>query len=91
MPQLVKGGKHVYAWVTIREDGTITVPPEAIKDYGLKPDEKVVLLPGSITSGGLSVALLRNLSESPLNPLGTQPVSEDVIHSTGKKPFTLTR
>ena len=56
MPQLVKGGKFVFGWCLIGEDGGIALPEAARQEYGFRPDETVALLPGSRTSGGFCIA-----------------------------------
>jgi len=66
MPQLAKGGKHVFGWSTVRADGTITIPPEAFSEYGLREGENVILMPGSRTSGGFGLARAENLKLSPV-------------------------
>ena len=64
MPQLSKGGKYVFGWSRVREDGGIRIPDEAMQEYHLKPDERVILMSGSKTSGGFSVAKKSSLKES---------------------------
>ena len=66
MPQLVRGGKYVFGWSPVGEDGGITVPPEACREYRLGPGEKVFLLPGSRTSGGFSIVRESVLEHSKL-------------------------
>ena len=56
MPHLVKGGKHVFGWSIVRDPGRIVVPPEALTEYRLREPGKVILLPGSRTSGGFGLA-----------------------------------
>jgi len=64
MPQLAKGGKHVFGWSRIRKDGTLRLPPEAVREYGLRKSEKLVLMSGSKTSGGIGVSSERLLRGS---------------------------
>ena len=66
MPQLVKGGKHVFAWTVVGEDGEITIPPEAIAEYALENRERLFVLPGSRTSGGFSIGLRARILDSPV-------------------------
>ncbi|MBN2099575.1 MAG: hypothetical protein JW753_08270 [Dehalococcoidia bacterium] len=66
MPQLVKGGKHVFGWSRVGDDGHIIVPPEALVEYRLTEPEKLVLMPGSRTSGGFGVASMESLRSSAL-------------------------
>jgi hypothetical protein len=56
MPQLVKGGKYVFGWTTINTDGRIRIPDEAFDEYNFKMCEKIILMSGSITSGGFSIS-----------------------------------
>jgi len=69
MPKLVKGGKHVYGWSQVREDGTIKISDEALKEYGYSEDQKVIILPGSTTSGGFGITTVEKLSNSPLRTI----------------------
>jgi hypothetical protein len=55
MPQLVKGGKHVFGWTRIKPDGRIRVPDEAFEEYHFQSGEKIILMSGSRTSGGFSI------------------------------------
>jgi bifunctional DNA-binding transcriptional regulator/antitoxin component of YhaV-PrlF toxin-antitoxin module len=66
MPQLVKGGKHVFGWSRVGATGRIVVPPEAWDEYELKKDAKMILMPGSRTSGGFGLAAPVSLGRSPL-------------------------
>jgi hypothetical protein len=66
MPQLVKGGKHVYGWCRIHDDGSITIPPEALAEYGLLEGESVIVMPGSRRSGGFGLARAESLVQSPV-------------------------
>ena len=56
MPQLVKGGKYVFGWSSVTPDGRIRIPEEAVQEYNFVPDEKVIIMSGSKTSGGFIVA-----------------------------------
>ena len=66
MPQLVKGGKYVYGWSKIGDDGSITIPSEALAEYGLLEGESVILMLGSRRSGGFGLARAENLEQSPI-------------------------
>jgi hypothetical protein len=66
MPQLVRGGKHVFGWSRVREGGTIAIPPEALQEYCLREGEEMVMLPGSRTSGGFGLARRDALQSSAL-------------------------
>ena len=52
MPQLVKGGKYIFGWAKIGNNGEIRIPPEAYHEYDLKKDKNSILFSGSKTSGG---------------------------------------
>jgi bifunctional DNA-binding transcriptional regulator/antitoxin component of YhaV-PrlF toxin-antitoxin module len=65
MPQLVKGGKHVFGWSRVGNTGRIVVPREALEEYRLRESEKLILVPGSRTSGGFGLGSPESLSGSP--------------------------
>ncbi len=56
MPQLEKGGKYVFGWSRVRDDGNIKIPPEAIREYKISPESDLILFSGSKTSGGFVIA-----------------------------------
>ncbi len=64
MPQIAKGGKYVFAWSTIRDDGSIVLPAEAAAEYELADFEKVILISGSRSSGGMVVAKAERIAQS---------------------------
>lgn len=64
MPQLVKGGKYVFGWCVIGVDGAIMIPEEARREYLLESGERVILMPGSRTSGGFSIARKSKIEQS---------------------------
>lgn len=66
MPQLVKGGKYVFGWSRIADNGIIVVPPEAIREYKLNKGDKVILMSGSNTSGGFIIGIKPLLEQSAL-------------------------
>jgi hypothetical protein len=67
MPQLVKGGKHVFGWAKVGPEGRIPIPPEAFAEYGFLAGECVILMSGSKTSGGFGVARREALRTSQLS------------------------
>jgi bifunctional DNA-binding transcriptional regulator/antitoxin component of YhaV-PrlF toxin-antitoxin module len=69
MPQLVKGGKFVYGLAAISPTGTIFIPPEAMKEYRYREGDKVIVMGGSRTSGGLSLTKTEILDKSELSGL----------------------
>lgn len=93
MPRLVKGGKLVYGWSEVSNDGNIVIPDEALAEYNLKPPCKVILLSGSRSSGGFAIttlsllknsALLRLLNENP--KLASFQLPEGVTTTVARKP-----
>jgi bifunctional DNA-binding transcriptional regulator/antitoxin component of YhaV-PrlF toxin-antitoxin module len=63
MPQLVKGGKHVFGWSKVNSNGRIVVPKEAWTEYSFENVNKVILMTASKTSGGFVIttpSLLKN-------------------------------
>ena len=66
MPQLVKGGKHVFGWSRVGGEGRIIVPQEALVEHRLRESEKLILVPGSRTSRGFGLGSRESVSRSPL-------------------------
>jgi bifunctional DNA-binding transcriptional regulator/antitoxin component of YhaV-PrlF toxin-antitoxin module len=85
MPQLVKGGKYVFGWSIISEDGGVLIPEEARREYKLNPEETVILIPGSRISGGFSIARKSLLEQSRLSAILTQDSYSDVYSDEGRK------
>jgi bifunctional DNA-binding transcriptional regulator/antitoxin component of YhaV-PrlF toxin-antitoxin module len=69
MPQLVKGGKHVFGWSKVGNEGKIVIPSEAFVEYRLMVGENVILMSGSKTSGGFGLTKRESLRESKLSML----------------------
>lgn len=69
MPQLVKSGKYVFGWSVIDKDGLIPIPEEARQEYKFKVGERVILIPGSKTSGGFSITRKTLLEHSRLSSI----------------------
>lgn len=96
MPQLVKGGKHVFGWSRVGEGGRIAIPPEAMTEYGIAVGTRVICMPGSRRSKGFLAALPGLLYGTPFENVldefgeqgGTAPVKQQV---TGKKGKTFVR
>ena len=63
MPRIVKGGKYVFGWSKVSDDGEIRIPDEAVTEYNLQ--DKVYLFPGSKTSGGFGITTPELLKNSP--------------------------
>jgi len=66
MPQLVKGGKHAFGWSVVGADGEIVLPPEAVREYGFEESERLILIPGSRTSGGFGLGTSATVAQSPI-------------------------
>lgn len=64
MPQLVKGGKWVFGWVTIGQDCKIQIPEAAFLEYGFQTGERIVFTKGSRTSGGFGIGHVNVVSTS---------------------------
>lgn len=92
MPQLVKGGKHVFGWSRVGDTGRITIPPQALEEYGLRESGRLVLVPGSRTSGGFGLGSEASLKESVLGqaadlltgPGGLDVSEGEVVEQSGK-------
>jgi bifunctional DNA-binding transcriptional regulator/antitoxin component of YhaV-PrlF toxin-antitoxin module len=96
MPQLVKGGKYVFGWTLVHAAGRIVIPPEALAEYGLRESEKLVVLPGSRTSGGFILGSREKLRRSPIGGvLDARPalfdVHEGAVVEFKGKPFAWAR
>lgn len=77
MPQLVKGGKHVFGWTRVGKAGRIAVPPEALEEYSLHEADRLILVPGSQTSGGFGLGSPQVLIQTPLwTAIETRPELE---------------
>ena len=94
MPQLVKGGKHVFGWSHVGDAGRIIVPPEAVDEYQLKESQELILLPGSKTSGGFGLGSPESVKRTPLGvvadvhpELGKFRVPEGEIIEYKGKPY----
>ena len=85
MPQLVKGGKHVLVWSLVDDAGRIRIPPEALQEHHFKEAQKLILMPGSHTSGGFGLAAEESIRGSTraadCGPLRTQGCIASAWHS----------
>ncbi|MDD5338918.1 MAG: hypothetical protein PHG35_05865 [Dehalococcoidales bacterium] len=85
MPQLVKGGKYVFGWSRVNNDGRIVIPPEAIEEYNFSPGTTVIMISGSKTSGGFVIIKKTVLVESALGGvLKNKPELGDLHIPEGK-------
>jgi bifunctional DNA-binding transcriptional regulator/antitoxin component of YhaV-PrlF toxin-antitoxin module len=69
MPRLVKGGKFVYGLSRIGPEGTIVIPPQAMKEYQYAAGDRVIFMSGSRKSGGFGLTQKRLLEKSELRAL----------------------
>lgn len=67
MPQLVKGGKHVFGWSKVSDNGEIKISKEVMEEYNLQPSNKVFIISGSKTSGGFSIVKNEVLKNSKIS------------------------
>ncbi len=90
MPRLVKGGKWVYGWVIITEEGRLRLPESAQQHYGFKVGDRVFAIRGSCRSGGFGLTkqalltggmVLKHIAEFIVDEKGCiQLQAEDQIH-----------
>ncbi|MBN1200869.1 MAG: hypothetical protein JXJ20_03335 [Anaerolineae bacterium] len=85
MPQLAKGGKWIFGWVIVRADRTVAVPPAAAQEYGFAPGDEVLLLRGSLASGGFGLSTRARLAGSALTDgLAQRTLGESQIDDGGR-------
>jgi len=66
MPQIAPRGKFIFGWSIIGDKGQIFIPEQARAEYGLQPDQKVILMALSRTSGAFSVGSWARFEHSKL-------------------------
>lgn len=66
MPQLNKGGKFVFGISKVQTDFNVQVPTQAISEYKITRDSKVILFTGSKITGGFCVTNKTLLAASKL-------------------------
>lgn len=66
MPQLNKGGKYVFGWSMIRNNGEIYFPPAVLEEYSLMSDPEIIIFTGSKVTGGFCVTNRKMLQASKL-------------------------
>jgi len=69
LPQIVKGGKYLFGWSRVGNQGKVKIPPEAFEEYNLKLEKYVILFSGSKTSGGFGLSSVRILKNSIMKDL----------------------
>ncbi|WP_055108050.1 hypothetical protein [Paenibacillus ihumii] len=66
MAVTAKGGRYFYAWSTILPDGSLCLPDQALQEYNIKPNSKIILMTGRNTAKGFSVVCKDLIPNSPL-------------------------
>ncbi|MDD3828168.1 MAG: hypothetical protein PHY79_19560 [Anaerolineae bacterium] len=82
MPQLAKGGKWIFGWVIVGQQGELTIPPQAWDEYRFQAGEEVSFLAGSRTSGGFGLSTPRLLAQA-VAPLQTRALARGSIGPDG--------
>ena len=72
MPQLNKGGKFVFGLSVIHEDGSVRIPPQAMREYRMDEENEVILFTGSKSTGGFCVTRRGLLLPSALGHILTE-------------------
>ena len=67
MPQMSKGGKYIFGWSEIREDGALIFPLPAVEEYNLHQEQYIYIVSGSKQTGGFCVMSKSLLFLSKLN------------------------
>lgn len=67
MPQMTKGGKYIFGWSKIKEDGKLSFPTMAIEEYKLEKEKYIYIVSGSKQTGVFCVMPEPLLSDSKLN------------------------
>ena len=72
MPQMNKGGKFIFGKALIRENGIVQFPKQAIDEYNISSEGKVILFTGSKSTGGFCVTRKGLLEPSKLGHILTE-------------------
>ena len=67
MPQLNKGGRFVFGLSVIHENRSVQIPPQAINEYRLSNENKIIIFTGRKITGGFCVTSYPLLSSSKLS------------------------
>lgn len=85
MPQMTKGGKYIFGWSKIGQNGELTFPTMAVKEYNLQKETYIYIVSGSKQTGGFCVMTEPLLSHSTLkNVLEENPSLADRSLSEGE-------
>ena len=80
-----KGGKFIFGKSLVREDGSIYLPPMAVREYEITSEQRVYLFTGSKSTGGFCVTRKGLLLPSKLaNILTENPELKDYELPDGK-------
>ena len=66
MPQLNKGGKFVFGLSVIGDQNEMQIPEQAIREYNITKDDKIIIFTGSKATGGFCITSHALLSNSKL-------------------------
>ena len=69
MPQLKKRGKYIFGWSVVDGGYRISLPPEAIAEYGILKEKQVIIISGSKRTGGFCISRKGLLEKSALKDL----------------------
>ena len=72
MPQMNKGGKFIFGKSLIRENGIVQFPKQAVDEYDVSSEGKVILFTGSKSTGGFCVTRKGLLEPSKLGHILTE-------------------
>ena len=72
IPQMNKGGKFIFGKSTLRDDGTIQIPTQAVEEYDIAIEKKAYLFTGSKVTGGFCVTRKGLLTPSRLGHILTE-------------------
>lgn len=92
MPQMNKGGKFIFGKSLIKDDYSINFPIQAINEYNITQENKIIIFTGSKSTGSFCVTSKRLLEKSLLkNILIENPslnnyelIEGDLIHYKGR-------
>lgn len=93
MPQITKGGKYIFGWSKISENGKLIFPPMAAEEYGLKEEDHIYIVSGSRQTGGFCVSTepllinskIKNILEENLNLADRSLEEGELISYKGRK------
>lgn len=93
MPQITKGGKYIFGWSKISENGKLVFPPMAVEAYRLKEEDHIYIVSGSRQTGGFCVlpepllinSKIKNILEENLNLADRSLGEGELISYKGRK------